>query len=114
MHITHSKQNGARTYSRECATSPTVKPLAVTMKSTITTILITFVLLSCNAQDETIEDKIYSCIVKHYKNNNIDLVASLDSLENYLVFKNILSSKDGSGKIKFYENIIKKRRSSRS
>lgn len=78
------------------------------MKSTITTILITFVLLSCNAQDETIEDKIYSCIVKHYKNNNIDLVASLDSLENYLVFKNILLSKDGSGKIKFYENIIKK------
>jgi hypothetical protein len=77
------------------------------MKNIIKTILISFVLLSCNAQDETIEYKLYSCIEKHYADNSIDLVSSLDSLENYLISKNILSSKDGEGKIKFYQDIIK-------
>jgi biopolymer transport protein ExbD len=94
-------------YPRKSATSPTARPLAVTMKSIIKTILISFILLSCKAQDESIEGKLYSCIEKHYEDNNIDLDASLDSLENYLISKNILSSKDGEGKIKFYEDIIK-------
>ena len=77
------------------------------MNNVIKTILILFVLLSCKAQDQSIEDKLYSCIDKHYADNNIDLGASLDSLENYLISKNILSSKDGIGKVKFYEDIIR-------
>lgn len=57
MSITRSKQYGARTYSRESATSPTAKPLAVilprhrTMKNFSFIILIFF--FSCNSNQET-------------------------------------------------------------
>ncbi len=34
MHITHSKQNGAYSYSRNCATSPTAGTLPASVKTT--------------------------------------------------------------------------------
>ncbi len=79
---------------------------ALIMKNILKAISISFVLLSCNAQEVTIEDNLYSCMVNHYKENKIDLPASLDTLENYLIEKNVLQSKDAKSKIKFYEVII--------
>ncbi len=69
--------------------------------------MLSLVLLSCTAQEKTVEDKLYACITQHYKEHNIDLDTSLDSLENYLVSKKILTSKDGAGKIKFLEDVVK-------
>lgn len=35
MAITHSRQNGAQLFSRDCATSPTVKPLPPMVGATV-------------------------------------------------------------------------------
>ncbi|WP_417265726.1 biopolymer transporter ExbD [Brumimicrobium sp.] len=77
------------------------------MKKIIIVLISLFIFLSSNAQEETIKDKLYTCMVNHYHGNNIDLNASLDTLENYLILNDILKSNDGNGKVQYYQTIIK-------
>lgn len=79
----------------------------ITLKMNLIKIfLVSCIILGCNAQESSIEDKLYACLVSHYTEQGIDLNESLDSIENYLVEKHILKSKDGLGKIKYYQEII--------
>lgn len=76
------------------------------MKYLLSILFIAFFNSNCKAQNDNVTDALFSCLVNHYSNNKIDLITSLDSLENHLILNKILASKDGTGKIQFYETII--------
>jgi hypothetical protein len=64
------------------------------------------VVFGCDASEKPIEDELYTCLVQHYADNEVDLPVYLDSLEDYLIREGILTSKSGEGKIEYYRKII--------
>lgn len=76
------------------------------MKQLINFSIVALLLVNCSSKNEQFEDQLYSCLENHYKECGIDLETALDSLENNLLAQRILTSKDGQGKIAYYETVV--------
>lgn len=57
------------------------------------------------AQEKSVEDALYKCLVSHYDNVGLHIEALLDSLEIHYVSEGILQDKSGKAKFAFYESI---------
>ncbi|MFK7787662.1 MAG: hypothetical protein AB8B56_21245 [Crocinitomicaceae bacterium] len=77
------------------------------MKTNMSLIFALIVFIGCQTGEKSIEDNLYQCLVEQYDENDIDLAASLDSIEDHLIQVGILTSRDGQGRINYYQEIIK-------
>jgi hypothetical protein len=75
------------------------------MKRTLKTLFLVIFAYGCNASNNTVEDKLFDCLVAEYKNQGIDILPLLDSLENYYINNGILNDKSGQAKLDFYKKI---------
>lgn len=77
------------------------------MQNSFTLIFSLILFQSCNKLDTPVEDALFECLVAEYKSQGITIEPILDSLENYYVKHDVLSSKTPLAKVEYYEGIAK-------
>lgn len=99
------KNKSAKTVLFENTPLPICKPLVITMKNTVRILFVLIFAYGCNASNNPLEDKLFDCLVEEYKNQGIDIIPLLDSLENYYINQGVLNDKSGQAKLDFYKKI---------
>lgn len=79
--------------------------LVVIMKSTLKILFVIIFAYGCNAHNRPVEDKLFDCLVDAYKNQGINILPLLDSLENHYIKNGILKDKSGQAKLDYYKKI---------
>jgi|SRR5690554_1248147 len=75
------------------------------MKSTLKILFVIIFAYGCNAHNRPVEDKLFDCLVDAYKNQGVDILPLLDSLENHYIKNGILKDKSGQAKLDYYKKI---------